>query len=35
MDKKEDIIAYEVMGGWPIYKMNVREILEWLRGKIE
>ena len=35
MDKKEDIITYEVMGGLPIYKMNVREILEWLGGKIE
>ena len=35
MVKDEDIIAYEVMGGWPVYKMNIREILEALGGKVK
>lgn len=30
MKRKEDIISYEVMGGWPIYKMSIREIIEKL-----
>lgn len=27
---KDDIISFEVMGGWPIYKMKLRDILEGL-----
>ena len=27
MDIEKDIITTEVMGGWPVYKRNVREIL--------
>lgn len=27
---KEDIISYEVMGGWPIYKTNLRDIISKL-----
>lgn len=27
MKRNEDIINWEVMGGWPEYKMNLREIL--------
>jgi hypothetical protein len=35
MNGKEDIVAYEAIGGWPVFKMNVREILEGLGGKVE
>ena len=35
MTRDEDIIAYEVMGDCPVYKMNVREILEALGGKVK
>ena len=35
MKKEEDIISYEEFGGWPIYKMNVGEILMELGGKVE
>ena len=35
MKRKEDIIAYEVSGGWPIYKMTLKEILVCLGGRIE
>lgn len=35
MDTKEDIIATETFGGWPIYKRNIREILMMLGAKEE
>ena len=35
MVRDEDVIAYEFMGGWTFYKMNVREILEALGGNVK
>lgn len=34
MDIEKDIITTEVMGGWPVYKRNIREILTSL-GAVE
>lgn len=34
MKRKEDLISSEIMGGWPIFKMNIREIFEAL-GAVE
>lgn len=34
MNRKEDIVCYDFQG-WPVYKMNLREILIALGGKTE
>ena len=34
MNRKEDIVYYDFQG-WPEYKMNLREILIALGGKVE
>lgn len=33
-NRKEDIINFEVMGGWPMYRMNLRDIIVSLGGKL-
>lgn len=34
MRKNDDIVNYEVMGGWPMFKMNIREIVEKIGFKL-